>query len=68
MRLFDSITNSINMNLSKLCEIVKQTPGDLVCYTLWGRRVRYNLETEQQQHRGQGVASYREIEIEDIRK
>ena len=48
MRWLDSITDSMDMNLSKLWEIVKD--GSLVCCSLWRCRVRQNLVTEQQQH------------------
>lgn len=67
MRLFDSITNSINMNLSKLRDSEANSGRSGVLQSMVSHRVRYNLETEQQ-HRGQGVASYRGIEIEVIRK
>ena len=40
MRWLESITNSINMNLSKLWEIVK------VREACWGHRVRHYLATE----------------------
>ena len=48
MNWLDSITDSMDMNLSKLWEIVKD--GSLVCCSLWRCRVRQNLVTEQQQH------------------
>ena len=47
MRWLDGITNSVDMSLSKLQVIVKN--GSLACCSPWGRRVRHNLETEQQQ-------------------
>ena len=40
MKWLDGITNSMDMNLSKLQEIVKD--GSLACFSLWGRRVRHN--------------------------
>ena len=42
MRWLDGITNSMNMRLSKLLEIV-------VCYISWGHRVGHDLVTKQQQ-------------------
>ena len=35
MRGVDGITNSVNMSLSKLWEIVKEQ-GSLACYSPWG--------------------------------
>ena len=45
MRWLDGITESMNMNLSKLREIVKVREAS--CAAVHG--VRHNLETEQQQ-------------------
>ena len=45
MRWLDSITNSKDMNLRKLQEIVQRS---LACCSPRGRRVRPNLATEQQ--------------------
>ena len=48
MRGLDSITNSVDMNLSKLWEIVKEwKPGML--QSMGSQRVRHTLVTEQQQ-------------------
>ena len=52
MRWLNSITNSMDMNLSKLWEIVKDRQGSLVCCVVHGvQRLGYNLVNEQhQQH------------------
>ena len=42
MRWLDSITDSMNMNLAKLQEIVR----DRVLLSMGSQRVRYNLVTE----------------------
>ena len=47
MRWLDGITDSIDMNLSKLQEIVKAREA-LTCCSLWGRKVRHDQMTEQQ--------------------
>ena len=38
MRRLDSLTNSMDMNLSKLVEILKDREGSLACYSPWGRK------------------------------
>ena len=51
MRWMDGITNSMDMSLSKLWEMVKGKEagqGSKACYSPWCHRVRHNLMTEQQ--------------------
>ena len=47
MRCLDGITNSTDMNLSKLGDSEGQ--GSLAWCSPWGHRVRHDLTTEQQQ-------------------
>ena len=46
-RWLDSITNSMNMNLSKIEEIVEDR--GVLKSSPWGHRVRHDLATEQEQ-------------------
>ena len=47
-RWWDGITDSMDISLSKLQEIVKDRGGWYVLQSLGSQRVRHNLETEQQ--------------------
>ena len=49
MRLLDSITKSMEMNFSKLQEIVKQKEPNV---SMGSQRVGHDLVTEQQQKEG----------------
>ena len=46
MRWLDSITDSVDMNLSKLWEITENRGA---C-SLWGHRIGHDVAIEQQQH------------------
>ena len=47
MRWLDRITNSMDINLSKLQKIVKDEESDML-QCMVSQRVRHDLETEQQ--------------------
>ena len=53
MRWLHSITDSMDMSLSKLWEIVKNR--EVACCSSWGHRVRHDLTTEQQQKPSQSL-------------
>ena len=48
MRWLDVISDVMDMKMAKLWETVRVQKA-LECYSPWGRRVRRNRETEQQQ-------------------
>ena len=48
MRWLDSITDSMDMNLHKLQEVVKDRQGILACCSPWRCRVGHDLASEQQ--------------------
>ena len=48
IRWMDGTTNAMDMKMAKLWETVRVQKA-LECYSPWGRRVRRNRETEQQQ-------------------
>ena len=46
--ILDGITDSVDMNLSKLWEMVKDMGASIVLQSMWSQRVGHDLATEQQ--------------------
>ena len=46
--ILDGITDSVDMNLSKLWEMVKDMGASIVLPSMWSQRVGHDLATEQQ--------------------
>ena len=55
MRWLGSTTDSLDMSLSKLCEIVEDREGRVACCRPRGGRVGHNSVTEQQSERKEGL-------------
>jgi len=56
MRWLDSITDSVDMSLSKLLEMVKDREA-LHAVVMGSERVKHNLATEQHQQEAKGLIS-----------
>ena len=66
MRWLGSTTDSMDMGLSKLCEIVEDREGHVACCRPRGGRVGHNLVTEQQQsERKEGLHAFNTVQRRD---